>query len=320
MAKGRKIVILTIIVIIAIIVAFIIPYIAKENRTIEVLIPKGASPYKISKILKDSEVITSQRIFLALVKYYGYSTKLQAGLYDFNTKDSLGTIINKIKNGESKNIKVTIPEGFNVKQIAKVLAEHNICNEQKFINLAQEQNMEGYLFPNTYFLLPQMSEQEVINVMNEEFNKFWTKEKEERLKEINKSKRDVIILASIVEKEAIADSERPIIAGVFLNRLSKGMRLESCSTVLYAMEINKERLSLEDLQFDSPYNTYRNKGLPPGPICNPGAKAIDAVLYPRVTDSLYFVSKGNGTHYFSSTFEQHIKNKIVSKKNKKNKE
>ncbi len=316
MAKGRKIVILTIIVIIAIIVAFIIPYIAKENRTIEVLIPKGASPYKISKILKDSEVITSQRIFLALVKYYGYSTKLQAGLYDFNTKDSLGTIINKIKNGESKNIKVTIPEGFSTKQIAKVLAEHNICNEQKFINLAQEQNMEGYLFPNTYFLLPQMSEQEVINVMNEEFNKFWTKEKEERLKEINKSKRDVIILASIVEKEAIADSERPIIAGVFLNRLSKGMRLESCSTVLYAMGINKERLSLEDLQFDSPYNTYRNKGLPPGPICNPGTKAIDAVLYPQVTDSLYFVSKGNGTHYFSSTFEQHVKNKIVSKKNK----
>ena len=317
MAKGRRIIILTIVVIIAMIVVFIIPYIAKENRTVEVLIPKGSSPHKIAKILKESDVITSQKIFLMLIKYYGYSTKLQAGLYDFNTKDSLGAIIDKIKNGESKNIKVTIPEGFNIKQIAKVLSEHNICDEQKFINLAQEQNMEGYLFPNTYFLLPQMLEQEVINIMNEDFNKFWTKEKEERLKQINKTKKDTIILASIVEKEAIADSERPIIAGVFLNRLSKGMRLESCSTVLYAMGINKERLSLEDLQFDSPYNTYRNKGLPPGPICNPGAKAIDAVLYPQVTDSLYFVSKGNGTHYFSSTFEQHIKNKIVSKKNQK---
>lgn len=318
MAKITKIIVLTIIVIFAMAVAYIIPYIAKENRTVEVLIPKGASPHKISKILKDSDVITSQKIFLALVKYYGYSTKLQAGLYDFNTKDSLGTIINKIKNGESKNIKVTIPEGFNIKRIAQVLSEHNICDEQKFIDLAQKQNMEGYLFPNTYFLLPQMMEQEVINVMNEDFNRFWTKEKQERLKQINKSQRDVVILASIVEKEAIADSERPIIAGVFLNRLSKGMRLESCSTVLYAMGINKERLSFEDLKIDSPYNTYKYKGLPPGPICSPGAKAIDAVLYPQITDSLYFVSKGNGTHYFSSTFEQHVKNKIVSKKNKKN--
>ncbi|MBR3628705.1 MAG: endolytic transglycosylase MltG [Elusimicrobia bacterium] len=316
MAKGRKIIILTVVVIIAMIVAFIIPYVAKENRTVELLIPKGASPHKIAKILKDSDVITSQEIFLLLIKFYGYSTKLQAGLYDFNTKDSLNTIINKIKNGESKNIKVTIPEGFNIKQIARVLSEYNICNEQKFISLAKEQSMEGYLFPNTYFLLPQMSEQEVINVMSDEFNKFWTKEKEERLKQINKSKKDIIILASIVEKEAIADTERPIIAGVFLNRLAKGMRLESCSTVLYAMGINKERLSFEDLKFESPYNTYKYKGLPPGPICNPGAKAIDAVLYPQATDSLYFVSKGNGTHYFSSTFEQHVKNKIVSKKRK----
>ncbi|MBQ4178445.1 MAG: endolytic transglycosylase MltG, partial [Elusimicrobia bacterium] len=209
------------------------------------------------------------------------------------------------------------PEGFNIKQIAKVLAENKICDEEKFINLATEQNMEGFLFPNTYFLLPQMDEQEIIKVMNEEFNRFWTIDREARLKQINKSKKDIIILASIVEKEAIADSERPIIAGVFLNRLSKGMRLESCSTVLYAMGINKARLSFEDLKFESPYNTYRYKGLPPGPICNPGAEAIDAVLYPQATDSLYFVSKGNGTHYFSSTFEQHIKNKIVSKKNNK---
>ena len=317
MAKRIKIIILIIFIILVSIFALIIPYIAKENKVVEVLIPKGSSPHKISKILKDSEVISSQKLFIALIKFYGYSTKLQAGLYDFNTKDSLSVIIEKIKNGESKNIKVTIPEGFNIKQIAKVLSENNICDGKNFILLAQQQNMEGYLFPNTYFLLPQMSEQEVINVMNEEFNKFWTKEKEERLQQINRTKRDVIILASIVEKEAIADSERPIIAGVFLNRLAKGMRLESCSTVLYAMGINKERLSFEDLKIDSPYNTYKYKGLPPGPICSPGAKAIDAVLYPQVTDSLYFVSKGNGTHYFSSTFEQHIKNKIVSKKNKK---
>ncbi len=317
MAKIKKVITSIIFIIFIAFILLIVFQVTKEDKVVEVFIPKGSSPHKIAKILKDSDVISSQKLFMSLIKFYGYSTKLQAGLYDFNKKDSLNTIIEKIKKGESKNIKVTIPEGFNIKQIAKVLAENKICDEGKFIGLAAEQNMEGFLFPNTYFLLPQMTEQEVIKVMNDEFNRYWTKEREERLKQIDKPKRDVIILASIVEKEAIADRERPIIAGIFLNRLAKGMRLESCSTVLYAMGINKERLSFEDLKFDSPYNTYRHKGLPPGPICNPGAKAIDAVLYPEATDSLYFVSKGNGTHYFSSTFEQHIKNKIDSKKNKK---
>ena len=314
MAKTRKIIILTIITISAMIIAFIVPYILKENKVVEVLIPKGSSPYKISKILKDSKIITSQNLFLTLIKFYGYSSQLKAGLYEFHTKDSLNTIINKIKDGKSINIKITVPEGFNIKQIAEVLAEHNICNKEKFIELATSQNMEGYLFPNTYFLLPQTPEQEVIKIMNNEYKNFWTNEKKERLQQINKTEKDVIILASIVEKEAVADEERPIIAGIFLNRLAKNMRLESCSTVLYAMGINKERLSFKDLKFESPYNTYRHKGLPPGPICNPGAKAIDAVLYPQQTDSLYFVSKGNGTHYFSSTFEQHIKNKAETKK------
>lgn len=317
MAKTRKIILLTFILIFLISVSLVIYNMTKESKIVEVFVPKGSSPHKISKILKDSEIIYSQKIFLALVKIYGYSTKLQAGLYDFDTKDSLNTIIKKLKNGESKNIKITIPEGFNIKQIAKVLHENNICNEENFIKLATDQNKEGFLFPNTYFLLPQMSEQEAIRVMNDEFNKFWTKEKEERLHQVNKTKKDVIILASIVEKEAVADNERPIIAGVFLNRLAKGMKLESCSTVLYAMGINKERLTFEDLKFDSPYNTYKYKGLPPGPICNPGAEAIDAVLYPQQTDSLFFVSRGNGTHYFSSTFEQHVKNKIESKKKNK---
>lgn len=317
MAKTRKIILFIFAVFFLIFIFLVISNMTKESKTVEVFIPKGSSPHKISKILKDSEVISSQKVFLALIKIYGYSTKLQAGLYDFNTKDSLNTIIRKLKNGESKNIKITIPEGFNIKQIAKILQENNICNEEKFIDLTTKQNMEGYLFPNTYFLLPQMTEQEVIKVMNDEFNKFWTKEKEERLQQTKMSKQDTIILASIVEKEAVADNERPIIAGIFLNRLSKGMKLESCSTVLFAMGINKERLTFKDLKFDSPYNTYKYKGLPPGPICNPGAEAIDAVLYPQQTDSLFFVSKGNGTHYFSSTFEQHIKNKIESKKKDK---
>ena len=315
MVKKRKTITLIFSITILIIVSFVIFQFTRENKLVNVFIPKGSSPHKISKILKDSKVITSKNLFLVLVKIYGYSSDLKAGIYEIHTKDSLNTIIHKLKDGKCKNLKITIPEGFNIKQIAETLAESNICDKENFINLATNQNMEGYLFPNTYFLLPQMTEQEVIKIMNDEFNKFWTTEKRERLQEMNKSLNDVIILASIVEKEAIADNERPLIAGVFLNRLSKNMRLESCSTVLYAMGTNKERLSLKDLKFESPYNTYKYKGLPPGPICNPGAKSIDAVLYPQITDSLFFVSKGNGTHYFSSTFEQHIKNKTETKKN-----
>ncbi len=315
MVKRRKIIfIISIVLIIFIVFILLIAFVNKENKEVEVFIPKGSSPHKISKILKEYDVICSQKIFLGVIKVFGYSKKLQAGLYDFNTKDSLFTVINKIKNGDNKNIKVTIPEGFTVKQIAQVLSQNNICDEEKFINSAVEKNMEGYLFPNTYFLLPQTDEKEIISVMKKEFDKFWTSEKLQRLQQINMSQKDVITLAAIVEKEAVADTERPIIAGVFLNRLQKGMRLESCSTVLYAMGINKERLTFDDLKVESPYNTYKYKGLPPGPICNPGAKALDAVLYPEITGNLYFVSRGNGTHYFSSTFEQHVKNKIVSKK------
>ena len=314
MVKRRKIITLIFLVIVLIFFSFVIFQFSKENKLVDVFIPKGSSPRKISKILKDSKIINSQNLFLALVKIYGCSSDLKAGVYEFHTKDSLNTIIYKLKDGKCKNLKITIPEGFNIKQIAEVLAEHNICNKEKFVDLATSQNMEGYLFPNTYFLFPQMTELEIIKIMTDEFNKFWTKEKKDRLQEINKSLNDVIILASMVEKEAIADNERPVIAGVFLNRLSKNMRLESCSTVLYAMGINKERLSLKDLKFESPYNTYKYKGLPPGPICNPGAKSINAVLYPQITDSLFFVSKGNGTHYFSSTFEQHVKNKMETKK------
>jgi len=313
MVKKRQIILSIIFLIILILIPLTI-FQQKEDKIVEVFIPKGASPNKIAKILKDSDVISSQKIFLALIKIKDYSKKLQAGIYDFNKRDSLFTILNKIKNGDSKNIKIVIPEGFNINQIAQTLSQNNICNKEKFIELAKSQNMEGYLFPNTYFLLPQMDEQEIIKIMNDEFNKFWTNEREEKIKQINKSKKDIIILASIVEKEAIEDQERPIIAGVFINRLSKGMRLESCATILYAKGINKERLNFEDLKFESPYNTYRYKGLPPGPICNPGAKAIDAVLNPVITENLFFVSKGNGKHYFSSTFEQHIKNKIISRK------
>ncbi len=295
---------------------FFLLFKSKDGKETEVFIPKGSSPVKIAKILKDKKIISYPKLFTGTVKFLGYSKRLKAGLYDFNDGDSLIKVIKKLKNGDNKNVRVTIPEGFVIKQIGKVLEEKNICSKEKFVEIAMSKKLEGYLFPNTYFLPPQTDENEVIKTLNNEFNKYWTKEKEDRLQRINMSKKDVVILASIVEREAVSDNERPVIAGVFINRLKKRMRLESCATVLYAMGENKERLTYADLEFQSPYNTYRHFGLPPAPICNPGAKALDAVLYPAITNSLYFVSKGNGTHFFAESLEEHVRNKKVTKKAK----
>jgi UPF0755 protein len=174
--------------------------------------------------------------------------------------------------------------------------------------------MEGFLLPETYFIDPAATEKDIIKIMNDEFNKFWTKKLEIRAEELNMTKKDIITLASIVEKEAVSANERPVIAGIFYNRLAKKMRLESCSTVLYAMGINKERLTFDDLKFNSPYNTYKHAGLPPGPICNPGKETIMSVLFPKKTSYLYFVSKGDGTHLFATTLNEHVSQKMIQKK------
>lgn len=286
----------------------------REGSSVDVVIPKGASPRLIASRLKEADLIYSENLFVALIKLHDYSKKLKAGRYEFNSKDSIFKIIRKIKNGENSNIKITIPEGYTIKEIGAVLEEKNICKSSDFIKLANEKNMEGFLFPDTYFIAPPAGEFDIINMMNNEFNKFFTQDMKERCSRLNMSVKDIITLASIIEKEAVAKEERPIIAGIFINRLKKKMKLESCATVLYAMGINKERLSFNDLKFDSKYNTYKYRGLPPGPICNPGKESIKAALYPAETNDLFFVSKGNGTHYFSSTFNEHIKNKLASKK------
>jgi UPF0755 protein len=156
-------------------------------------------------------------------------------------------------------------------------------------------------------------------MMNNEFNKRVTADMRERAKDINEDLKNIITLASIVEKEAVKPEERPVIAAVFYNRLKKKIPLQSCATVLYAMGVTKAKLSVEDTKFESPYNTYRHYGLPPGPICSPGIDSIKAVLYPAQTDSLYFVSSGDGTHMFSQTFEEHKNNKKTASAKKKNK-
>ncbi len=177
--------------------------------------------------------------------------------------------------------------------------------------------MEGYLFPETYFIDYDASPEEIVDMMVDQFNKVFTQTMEERGKKFKFTKRDTIILASIIEKEAVKDEERPLISAVFHNRLKKRWYLESCATVQYALGEHKEKLTYEDVKVNSPYNTYIHFGLPPGPICNPGLAAIEAALYPADTDLMFFVSEGEGTHRFSKYYKKHLE---VQKKKPKKKE
>lgn len=310
MDKKKKVI--SVLISIFIVCAAVIFFTPKDKK-VEIVLPKGSSVKSIASKLKQSDIIYSENLFIFFVKIFNYSKDLKAGKYEFNTKDNMFTIIKKIKNGQSIYVKVTIPEGFTIKEIANLLEQKDLCKAENFINLANEKHMEGFLLPETYFFDPLSTEIDIINEMNNEFKSFFTKELQDRAAQMNLSVGDAVTLASIIEKEAVSAEERPVIAGVFINRLKKNMRLQSCATVFYATGIKKERLTLKDLQIESKYNTYKYKGLPPGPICNPGRDCITAALYPAVTDNLFFVSKGNGTHQFSNTFEQHKKNKIVYK-------
>jgi len=287
---------------------------SNENGTVEIIFQKGISPKAMAVKLKEADLIPSTGLFVGIVKLFGWSKELKAGRYEFNKNDGIFKILKKIKNGQSLNVKITIPEGFDIEKIGKLLEDKDIGSRIVFTETAKKQNMEGFLLPETYFIDPAATEKDIIKIMNDEFNKFWTKKLELRAEELNMTKKDIITLASIVEKEAVSANERPVIAGIFYNRLAKKMRLESCSTVLYAMGINKERLTFDDLKFNSPYNTYKHAGLPPGPICNPGKETIMSVLFPKKTSYLYFVSKGDGTHLFATTLNEHVSQKNDTKK------
>ncbi|MBI4652416.1 endolytic transglycosylase MltG, partial [Candidatus Desantisbacteria bacterium] len=222
-----------------------------------------------------------------------------------------------MKNGEFKKHKITIPEGYTAIEIAEFLQQKKLADKDKFLKLINDEkilrkyrieanSLEGYLFPDTYLFFKGITEEKIIINMLNRFFTIFNADYEKKTREAGLTRHEVIILASIVEKEAIKDNERAIIAAVFLNRLKKHMRLESCATVQYALKKHKDRLWEEDLKVESPYNTYLYHGLPKGPISSPGKASILAVLYPDNVKYLYFVSRNDGTHEFSNTFREHV--------------
>ncbi|MDR2676905.1 MAG: endolytic transglycosylase MltG [Endomicrobium sp.] len=280
---------------------------------IKVIIKNGDNAISIASYLEKNNFIFSKELFLGLVKIANLQKKFKAGIYNFSKKDSIFKILRKLTTGPDDILRLTIPEGNTVKQTAEIISRVIDINKERFIKMAEDKNIEGYLMPETYFITFGMNEEQLIKMMLSEFYKKITPQMYERAKKININFKDIIIMASIIEKETVKNDEKPIIASIFYNRLNRNIKLQSCATVLYAMGINKPKLTYKDIKFNSQYNTYIHFGLPPGPICSPGIESIKAALYPSNTKNMFFVSEGYGRHLFAKNFEEHKKNISILK-------
>ncbi|MFH1541097.1 MAG: endolytic transglycosylase MltG [Elusimicrobiota bacterium] len=302
------------IIIVAVIVVILSLLFASDKKEVFVKIQNGSTPKQVAKILKNEKIIKSRDAFLTLVWLTRTEKKFKPGTYRLNTNMMSHTVLYKIVKGNTYKIKLTIPEGFSAKEIAELLEKKGVCNNKKFLEIVKNEKLEGYLFPETYFFEPNSSEKEIIQMLKNQFEKNFSNNFVKRADELKMSREKIVILASIIEKEAKKDEERPLIAAVFHNRLKKGWNLESCATVLYARGSHVNFLTYKDLKIASPFNTYIHSGLPPTPICSPGIASIKAALYSAETSDMFFVADGSGTHKFSKYIEEHIKNKNLKKR------
>jgi UPF0755 protein len=282
----------------------------------------GMSAGHIADLLSDEGIISDPILFRFVVRVLRAEQSLQAGYYLLNPTMGPLEIIDHLRYGEVTTERVVIPEGLEIKQIATILAERGLVDRERFIELAHDASLvfgdnwpmdlpiaslEGYLFPDTYRFSLGQSEEDIIGQMVHRFLQVLSGEVATLLEESEFTLHEVVTLASIVEREIMVDHERPIVASVYLNRLAIDMPLQADPTVRYVMTEDRSRVLYRDLEIESPYNTYRNRGLPPGPIASPGLASILAVFNPAETDYFFFVSKRDGTHQFSKTYNDHLR-------------
>jgi len=295
----------------------------KQEITID--IPKGYNSDKIANLLKEKGVINSTTYFKIEVMRTGSSSKFKSGRYLVPPKQNVDELITRIALGDHlklSTIKVTIPEGFTLEQIANRLESKKLVNKEEFLNVAYQWNgdewflkdipidkhrLDGFLFPETYEFYEGTTSNEIITTMLTQFDKVFSKYKD-KISQQKLSTREIVTLASLIEKEAKYDEDRTKISSVIYNRLKTDMLLQIDATVLTAVG-HKEKVTYEDLKVDSPYNTYKYKGLTPSPIASPGEKSIDAAFHPAETSYIYYVvDKKTGLHRFSKTLDEHNKN------------
>jgi len=318
---------------------------AGNSLTKVITIKKGMHLKKISTILEQEGIIRNRHFFIGLTTFLGKKAEIKAGEYEFHTKMLPLEVLNSLVKGQVKRHLVTIAEGYTLSQIAQYLEDLNIVEKEAFLQKASSpafiaslglshpilnqhgsgltqggtvSTLEGYLFPETYHLIKEMSPEEVIKMMVHQFKKVFGPELQSRASQMGISQREVVILASIIEKETPLSKEKPLISAVLHNRLKKNMPLHSDPTVIYGIKNFNGNLTKEHLLKPTPYNTYLISGLPPTPICNPGKDSILTALYPAPVPYLYFVSKNDGSHYFSSNIDEHNQAVWRYQKSKKN--
>nr|WP_243414688.1 endolytic transglycosylase MltG [Sporosalibacterium faouarense] len=301
---------------------------AVENiKDITVEIPQGSSTVRIASILKDRGLIRNELFFRYTAKTLGLDGSLKAGKYVLNNGMTPEEILESLQTGGilKETVSFTIPEGFELHEIISRLSDMGLIDKVRFEELVSNPksfeekypilkdipeglNLEGYLYPDTYEIFVDAKEEDIIEKMLSRFTQVYSDEIANKANDLNMTLNEVISLASIIEREGKLDEERPMISAVFHNRLSINQPLESCATIQFALGERKQVLSYKDLEIESDYNTYRNSGLPPGPIASPGKKSIEAAVNPADVPYKYFVSNedGTGSHTFSITYQDHL--------------
>jgi len=288
-------------------------------------IPEGSGIKTISKCLESAGLIHNATAFYLLGLFQGKGS-LKAGEYNLSPSMTPFEILKIIRQGRVILHKITIPEGFNIYQIANLLEKKDFSDKESFLKQCSDPNfleywsipgssVEGYLFPETYYFSKGIGEKRILNTMIRNFWNIFKPEMSERAKELGFTVHEIVTLASLIEKETAMPEERPRISAVFHNRLKERIRLQCDPSVIYGLENFNGNLTKKDLRQKTPYNTYKKRGLPPGPIANPGLGCIMAALYPSNEKFKYFVSRNDGSHEFSETLRQH--NRAVLKYQKR---
>lgn len=295
------------------------------------IVEMGEPAGTVSANLEREGLVTDGNLFKRLLVYLGIDQKIEAGEYYLRPNMTMEEIAFELQRGRSRSVTVTIPEGWRAEQIAQALESQELVDAQRFIEAVQRggqnygflrdrppgtsSSLEGFLFPDTYQIPAYADVATVLDIMLGDFDTRVTPELRSAIASLGKTLYEVVTVASIVEREAVLAEERPVIASVYLNRLKKGMYLQADPTVQYAKGYDEgsgrwwaHMLQEEAATVESPYNTFLNPGLPPGPICNPGLAAIEAVVYPAQEEYLFFYSKGDGSHAFAVTYEEHLQN------------
>ena len=287
-------------------------------------IPPGASSFAIGERLVAGGVVRDLPTYRLTLWLSGQGRRLKAGEYRFDHAMTPLAVIDKIARGDAFVVTLTFPEGLTIAEMAKIFESHGLGSATAFVDAAQDaalihdldpaaRNLEGYLFPETYALPRSAGAEGAVRAMVDGFEKAFDADLRAAATAQQMSPRDVIALASIVEKETGQAAERPLVAAVYRNRLKIGMPLQCDPTVIYALMLARRwngNLTKQNMQIDSPYNTYRYAGLPPGPIASPGRASIEAALHPADVPYIYFVGKGDGTHAFATTLAEHNANVV----------